>query len=57
MDKKAVDNVEIHELSDSDLETAAGGDSYCCCSTTGGNCSNTTIGKGGEEVSDAPALT
>lgn len=38
-----MDQVEIQELSDSDLEGAAGGAlaaSLCCCSTTGGNCSN-----------------
>jgi hypothetical protein len=38
--KRGVESVEIHELSDGDLEGAAGGDSYCCCSTTGGDCSN-----------------
>lgn len=37
-----MDQVEIQELSDADLEGAAGGAaSFCCCSTTGGGCSNT----------------
>lgn len=38
-----MDNVEIEELSDSELEGAAGGvldSSTCCCSTTSGGCSN-----------------
>lgn len=38
-----MDQVEIQELSDSDLEGAAGGASLCCCSTTGGGCSNTKV--------------
>ncbi len=38
-----MENVEIEELSDSELEGAAGGlqeGSTCCCSTTSGGCSN-----------------